>query len=101
MEKLPGISETNYLNRRYLHIRYDPTYDSCGCVTVDVGLTSVIFVAPNLLRIDSKGFIVDRSDKLYPTDFDISRLAIKQSPNSYSGHYCAIMSTWHHDQYFN
>ena len=82
------------------------TEDICMWVTIDKSLTKFRFVAPNLMTVNSKCFIVDSSDKLCPINIDVDTLAIEQV--SFALNSCAftsttskVVTTWKYDQYFN
>lgn len=89
-----GISETNYLSERYFHIASHGAQDLYNCITIRHNKYEHSFNAPNLLRLNSKYFVVSNSNELYPIWID--GFVIKQEINASN-----ILATWHSNSYFN
>ena len=88
-----------------IHLKFGKLDENIMWISLGNQIDRSFFVAPNLLMVESKCFIVDQTNKLYTTDIDLDRFPIKESkyaiPGFHKGTDSIIVSTWHHEQYFN
>ena len=67
---ITGVNDSHYDNVRYIHIKFGDRKIKPSWCTLDRTQDKFDFVAPNLMVIDSKCFVMDSANKLYLIDSD-------------------------------